>query len=370
MASRKRTIIISLFVTATAAVVLALLLQHGRAPKSLPEGLIQANGRIEGDPIIVASEHPGRIVDIAVREGDGVEAGDLLVRLDDRVIRARLRQAEAAADAAKASTGQCQADLALLGKEVPLRIDSAAAGVGAADAVLLQAQADEEQAGREDRRYLALAGNGYASEENAERASTRWQQAKDEVVIARAALDAARNDRSIAELGPDRLDSKRAQVLVYRAAAEEALARVEEIRAIFDELTISSPSSGIVTERFAERGEVVGVATPLFELVNLDDLHLKVFIPESAIGKVRRGLPARIHTDAFPDEPFDATVRYIASRAQFTPKEIQTPDERVKLVYAVELAVEDNSDHRLTPGLPADAVIRWLPEAAWTAPQW
>lgn len=85
---------------------------------------------------------------------------------------------------------------------------------------------------------------------------------------------------------------------------------------------------------------------------------------------MRLGLPARVYTDAFPDLPYAATVRYIASRAEFTPKEVQTPDERVKLVYAVKLYLNANPEHRLTPGLPADAVIRWKEGMEWTKPRW
>jgi HlyD family secretion protein len=116
-------------------------------------------------------------------------------------------------------------------------------------------------------------------------------------------------------------------------------------------------------------GEVVVGGAPLLELVDLDRLYLQVYVPEVQIGKVSLDLPARIYTDAFPDQPFDATVRYIASKAEFTPKEIQTPDERVKLIYAVRLYLRDNPEHRLTPGLPADAVIRWKNDAAWARPR-
>ncbi|MCG8380461.1 MAG: HlyD family efflux transporter periplasmic adaptor subunit, partial [Proteobacteria bacterium] len=117
-------------------------------------------------------------------------------------------------------------------------------------------------------------------------------------------------------------------------------------------------------------GEVVQAGQPLYELVDLQRLYLKVYIPEVEIGKVRLGLKAKVYTDAFPDEPFDATVRYISSRAEFTPKEVQTPDERVKLVYAVRLYLDENPDNRLTPGLPSDAVIRWQEDAPWVKPRW
>jgi HlyD family secretion protein len=102
--------------------------------------------------------------------------------------------------------------------------------------------------------------------------------------------------------------------------------------------------------------------------VDLDRLYLKVYVAEAEIGKLRLGIPARIYTDAFPDTPFEAVVRYIASSAEFTPKEVQTQDERVKLVYAVKLYVTSNPGHRLTPGLPADAVIQWKEGATWAKP--
>jgi HlyD family secretion protein len=99
-------------------------------------------------------------------------------------------------------------------------------------------------------------------------------------------------------------------------------------------------------------GEVITAGSPIFDIVNLDRLYLQVYIPEKDIGKVRLGLPARIYADAFPNTFFPATVRYIASRAQFTPKEVQTPDERVKLVFAVRLYLDENPNHCLLPVFP------------------
>ena len=91
------------------------------------------------------------------------------------------------------------------------------------------------------------------------------------------------------------------------------------------DLTITAPTSGTVTTRMVDTGEVVAAGAPLLELVDLDRLYLKVYVPEVQIGKLRLDLAARIYTDAFPDQPFDATVRHIASKAEFTPKEVQTP---------------------------------------------
>jgi HlyD family secretion protein len=109
---------------------------------------------------------------------------------------------------------------------------------------------------------------------------------------------------------------------------------------------------------------------PLFDLVDLDHLYLKVYIPEELIGKVRVGLPARIHTDTFPHRPVPATVAMISSQAEFTPKEVQTLNERTKLVYGVKLYLDKNPDHFITPGMPCDAVIRWKEGVRWEPPRW
>ena len=143
-----------------------------------------------------------------------------------------------------------------------------------------------------------------------------------------------------------------------------------EAQSAMDDLTIHAPATGVITTRIVDSGEVIAAGSPLFDIVNLDRLYLKVYIAEKEIGKVRLGLSARVYTDAFADKSFPATLRYIASRAEFTPKEVQTPDERVKLVYAVKLYLDQNPEHCLTPGLPADAMIRWQEDAPWAKPRW
>lgn len=338
--------------------------------RKLPEGLIQANGRIEGDTTIIAGKQPGKVMAVHVREGDDVESGQLLVELDDTAARARVAEAQAASAVSVAQAEQCRAEYAVMCEEVPYSIDAAKAAVTASEARLRQAESEERQAKTERTRYWALAESGAAGWETGERADLKWRQSKDQVTAARAALAQAQETLKDAQLGPSRLTAKQAQVAAFEAAAQAAQARLEEAQSALADLTIKSPASGSVTMRLADLGEVVNAGTPLLELVDLDHLYLKVFIPEVEIGKVRLGLPAQIFIDAFPDTPFAAEVRYIASRAEFTPKEIQTPDERVKLVYAVKLYLEDNPDHRLTPGLPADAVIRWQEGTPWTAPRW
>jgi HlyD family secretion protein len=273
----------------------------------LPAGLIQANGRIEGDHYAVAGKVPGKVVELLAREGDAIAQGQVLLRLDDRQIRARVEQAKQ--------------------------------GLAAITPQLATAQRAEEQARRDAARLRNLLAQGTSTRRETEHTQLAWAVAQGQLTTARA----------------------------QQAQAEAALAEAQSVQ---DDLTIRAPAGGILTTRMVDVGEVIAPGAPLFDIVDLDRLYLKVYVPEKDIGKVRLGLPARIYTDAFPNEPLAATVRYIASQAQFTPKEVQTPDERVKLVYAVKLYLDANPQHRATPGLPADAVIRWQEDAPWARPRW
>ena len=363
--------------TAATVVVIALLsvailaswwLGFRQAP--LPEGLIQANGRIEGDHYTVASKVPGRIVERKAREGEAVEGRQVLARLDDAQVRARVDQAQAAVEAHDAQFEAARTALATLKKQVPLQVDTARAGVAHREAALAAARASAEQAGKGAKRFENLLKKRSVDKESAEQKALAWKVARAEYATAMAALTQAQKQLAEAELGWEQVEAKIYEVAALEAQLKQARAALEEAQSVLDDLTIRAPASGIITTRIVNEGEVVTAGSPLFDIVDLDRLYLKVYIPSKEIGKVRLGLPARIHTDAFPDEPFPATVRYIASQAEFTPKEVQTPDERVKLVYAVKLYLDANPDHRLTPGLPADAVIRWQESAPWAKPRW
>ena len=359
--------------SALAAILLgaaALLLWQSQVRRGLPEGLIQANGRIEGDTIIVASKVAGRILNLSVREGDGVQANQLLVQIDDGIARARFAQAQADMETGTARVGAARAALALLRREVPHAIASSEAGVTSGQAELARAEAARQQDVRDLARAKTLATGKFVGPQFVERAELALRTRQEQRDAAQAGLERARQALNDARLGPERIRVREAELAAAQGALAAARARSDEAQNVLDDLALRSPAAGIVTNRYANAGEVITPGAPIFELVDLDRLYLKVFVPEREIGKVRRGLAAQIYSDAFPQQPFPATVRYIASRAEFTPKEVQTPDERVKLMYEVRLYLDRNPEHRLTPGLPADAMIRWQEDAVWAKPRW
>jgi HlyD family secretion protein len=382
------------------------------AKEPLPEGLIQANGRLEGDRVLVATKQEGRIEELLAREGDTVKKGQVVARLDDARVRAQLEQAEAAVrreaatlDRARIAVVEArdalahvaariraaEASLALLTKEVPLAIAAADAAVTGATAAIAKAEATREQAGRDLDRTRKLVAQETLQPRELEMAETAVQVALQEVAAAEAALAAAEEKAADARLGEDRIAVQRELIATLHAEEKKARTQVawheaaiaerdafvaaaegarKEVLSVLDDLTIASPSDGIVLTRMVEEGEVIARGAALLEVVDLDKLYLKVYVPEAQIGRIRIGSEARIHTDAFPETPLAATVRYIASQAEFTPKEVQTPDERVKLVFAVKLYLAENPERRFTPGLPADAVIRWKDGTPWAPPRW
>jgi len=338
--------------------------------KPLPEGLIQANGRIEGDHYTVASKVAGRIVRLMAHEGDWVEKCQVLLTLDDVQIRARVEQAQAAVEVLEAQLKAAQTDLATLKKTVPLKIDTAISGVEHAQAVVVAAKAKLEQADRDVLRYGELVGTDAVSKQEKEKSDLALKIAKADYAVAKTMLTQAQKQLAEAELGWDRIRTRECRVVAIEAQLKQARAALSEAQSVLDDLTIHAPATGMITTRIADVGEVIAAGAPLFDIVDLDRLYLKCYVPEKQIGKLCLGLPARIYTDAFPDTPFSAIVRYISSTAEFTPKEVQTPDERVKLVYAVKLYLDKNPKHCLTPGLPADAVIRWREDVPWAKPRW
>jgi HlyD family secretion protein len=235
--------------------------------------------------------------------------------------------------------------------------------------VLEKTEAVAQEARRDLARMRALLPDQAVSHRLVEQTEARWKAAVSDKAAAQGALAQARKELAQAELGWKRIQSKEKEVAALEQQRDQADAALAEVVSILSDLTITAPTDGTITTRMIDVGEVVATGTPLLELVNLDRLYLQVYVPQIQIGKVRLGLPARIYTDAFPNRPYDATVKYISSKAEFTPKEVQTPDERVKLIYAVRLYVQENPDHRLTPGLPADAIIRWKEDVAWTRPR-
>jgi membrane fusion protein YbhG len=299
-----------------------------RRTDTLESGLV-VSGTVEATEGRIGFQAPGRIERLDVREGDRVEAGDLMGALNTSELLARRTQAEAQVAAARATLDELEAG------SRPEEIARARAVDVAAAERLVDAERDLGRA-RE------LYEGGAVSREVLDKAELGLAEAG-------ARREEARQSLRLVEAGPrpERIAAAGARLL-----AAEAAVRVLEVTLANAELR--APFNGIVTVRHREPGEVVSAGVPVVTIMNPADRWVRIFVPESRVGAVFLGQPASITSDTYPDRSYAGVVSHVASEAEFTPKNVQTPEERSKLVYAVKVRVEGDEALELKPGMPAD----------------
>jgi HlyD family secretion protein len=295
---------------------------------------IHASGHIEATEVHLAAKVGGRLLEAPIEEGGHVSEGELIARLDTVEAEHRLAQARATADAADA-----QLRLLLAGTR--------AEDVRRAEDQLAQAQAELDAAVRDLGRLEGLADRGTATEKARDDAATRREVAERAVAAARAQLD-----KLISGPRSQEIEAARAQ----RAAAE---AQVAAIRQQIDDATVFAPRDGVITERVAEPGEVLAPGMPIAILVDLTRPWLDVWVGEPSLAAIRIGDPVEVRVDGH-DAPLEGSVAYVSDVAEFTPKNVQTPEERAKLVFRVKVTL-DNTDGLFKPGMPADAWFAGTP---------
>jgi HlyD family secretion protein len=303
----------------------------------------RATGYVEATETRVASQVPGRVDQVHVREGDRVAAGAPIAVLSTVDVDLALRRARAERD-------QATAQVRLL--EAGARredIDQAAAQVEAAEAERRAAEAELAAARREEERFERLVRNhaGAAKQRDdavarRELAESRLAAAADRVTAARAVVARLR-----AGARPEELAAARARV----AAIDAQVAALEHDRA---EATIAAPTAGIISARLVEPGELVARGAPLVVIIDLDRAWANAYVEEPALGTIAIDQPATVVTDAGQRLP--GRVTFISPRAEFTPRNVQTADERAKLVYRVKVAV-DNREGILKPGMPVEVEL-------------
>ena len=288
----------------------------------LPDGFARANGRIEAERVDVALKFGGRIAEVLVDEGQMVAAGAVVARIDSTELKARIRAAEAA-------TRQAQQELA-----------QARALVTQREGELALAKADLD-------RTETLVARGYATAE-------KLDQRRSQHTTAIAALNTAR-----------------AQIASAEAAIEAAQASVEAQKADLADYTLIAPRDGRVQYRLAQPGEILAAGGKVVSLLDLKDVYMDVYLPTGVAGRLRFGAEARLILDAAPQYVIPASVDFVASEAQFTPKYVETESEREKLTFRVKLQIPADVLGRyqdvVKTGVPGVAIVRVSPTAEWPA---
>jgi HlyD family secretion protein len=332
-----------------------------------PAGLLFASGRIEGRITTLTPKTSAWVVALHVDEGQTVHAGQLLATLDDQAQRERLRSAVEQLNALTERLRAANTQLAMTERQVGLQVEQAEAARREADTRVRRARAQALQAQRDAERAAALGGRDLIARQVTEHARLAAEVADHAAAEAAAGLEASDKQLALARLGAQQLEAMRAERDALSRQRLQAQAQLAEQESHVTDFAVRSPMAGRVLTRTVEKGERVGDGTPLFTLVDLDRLYVKIYVPEPSIGKVALGQEARVYVDAFPGRPFAARVSRVSQEAEFTPKNVETREERVKLVFAVEVSLAENPEGVLKPGMPADAVIRAQADAPWPA---
>lgn len=359
---------------------------------------LELSGRIEGYETNIGAKVAGRVDFVAVREGDRVDRGQTIVRMDDAEIQAQLKGATARLIAAQQEERQAYLQISVLDNQIQElqlnlqqargdtkgRILQAESSLSASIAQLNEAQARLQEARSElklaqsDRdRYADLLAEGVVPQQQFDRAQTAWETAQATVRARQASVEAANKQVRAAQgelerakttaLNPDirqtqlqglrtQLAQTRLKLAAAQAEVENSKAAQQEVESKVADLNIVSPIDGVVVTRSVEPGTVVTTGKTLLTVINPDEVYLRGFIREGDIGKVRVGQTAKVFLDSAPQEALEGTVSAIDTQASFTPENIYFKEDRVKQVFGVKIAIE-HPDGLAKPGMPADAEI-------------
>lgn len=342
---RKRIPLVLMVAAALAGIVWLVL-----RPDASTDGLLGGNGRIEATEIDLATRIAGRLQEVLVNEGDFVSEGQVLARIQSDQLAAQLTEAEAQ---------HRQAVNAMAGAEA--QVAAREADKLAAEAVVTQRESELAAEEARLKRTEKLVTGGAASEQD-------FDDIRAKVLSYGASIKAAEAQVAAAEAA---ILAAKAQVKGAQSTAEAAEATIGRIQSDLEDCLLKSPRAGRVQYRIAQAGEVLGVGGKVLNLVDLSDVYMTFFIPETAAGRIAIGSEVRILLDAAPEFVIPAKVSFVSSVAQFTPKTVETESERQKLMFRVKGQIDKEllQKHleQVKTGLPGMAWLKLDPELDWPA---
>ena len=308
--------------------IMLLLAGCGAAPENGP---IRLTGTVESTTVAVSFKVAGRLKERLADEGQQVKAGQIVARLEDEELKdeRRLRTAEQAA---------AQAALA------DLQAGSRQEEIAAAAATLARLRAEADQVARDALRVETL----FAKEVVARRDLDAARAARD---AAAAAVREGEQRLQLTKAGPRPDAVRAAQARLDGAAASRSLAETRLSQSV-----LATPLAGTVLAKHAEPGELLAAGAPVLTVARLDELWVRAYLPETQLGRIKLGHKAIVTSDSWKGRKYQGTVSFIASEAEFTPRNVQTEAERVKLVYRIKITIA-NPQQELKPGMPVDVVI-------------
>lgn len=387
--NKKKRLALAVVILAIAA---ATVLKLRRRDES---GVIRLTGNIELTEVDLSFKYPGRLVSLAVAEGESVKRGQMLAAMDRAEWERQLERERATVSAAESSLAQLRTAIAFqreaIGGDLELRraelrqaearlaellAGSRVQEIEQARAVLAEAQVQHQQAARDFDRAQKLFKDDDISAAQFDQFKARFDATaaslkratetlklveegprKEQIEQARAALERARAALRLAEAGRIDLQRREQEIPIRQADIRRAAAQAGVLETQLADRTLLSPVDGVVLAKSAEAGEVLPAGAAVLTLGDIDRPWVRGYIAESDLGRVKLGMPAAVTTDSYPGKTYQGRVTFISSEAEFTPKQIQTQEERVKLVYRVKIELP-NPNRELKSNMPVDVEIR------------
>lgn len=315
----------------TAAAFFQFLLSSCKNSTAETEGFLEVSGQIEAVQTEIRSQISGKIISIPVTEGQVVQAGDLLCQIDGQKIAVQLSQVQAGLEGLRAKLR-----LYLMGNKKET--------IAVAKNQMDVAREELKLALKNQERMSRLLEEGAVSEAQKEQADLRLDTANERV-------QSAEENYQMAVRGREKEEIEIVEAEIKNLLAQEQLLHIQ-----MEDTRITSPASGYIETRNIEPGELVSPLFPLFSLIDPDQTYVKAYIPEQHLGQVRLGSEVTVICDSFPEKSFKGKVDFISDRAEFAPKNIQTKEERLKLVFMIKSTLPD-SGQVLKPGMPVDVRI-------------
>jgi len=326
----------------------AILLLTAACAEPAPTNTLRVSGHVEATETRLAPDAGGRILTFPLEEGDRVEAGREILTLDRRDV-------ELALDRARADRAQAEANLRLVMAGARAEdIRQAESQIAAAEADVSAARAELAAAEQDLQRFETLLTGNSGSRKQRDDAATRRDVTRDRLSAAESRVRSAQ--QALARL---RAGARKEEIDVARARVAAADTQIATLEKGLADTTFRSPVTGVVTEKLVETGEVIAPRTPVAVVADLDKAWADVFVPEPAVPRLRLGQSAQLFTDA-GGAAIQGTVTYISPKAEFTPRNVQTADERSKLVFRIRISV-DNTTGILKQGMPVEAELALQP---------
>ncbi len=356
------------------------------------KGILRLHGWVEGTEVSLSAKLKGQVIKLTVEESSEVKRGDLIARIESKQIESQIANAEARISEARAVLTRslnrveilksklrgANIDLELIKKRSEAKIHQSEANLASARAVLRQTETNLVKIKKDYFRFSSLIKKKSIAQREMDSIEEAYNVAKAEidkgnsgVLRAEASLGLARTSLVEIRLRKNDVFTLEKELIaaktdenIAKAVVNSSLALKKEIEANMNDTFIYSPVRGTVTDKVIELGENVVQGTPLVVIIDMSQLYVKTYVEQKYIGKVKLNDPCRIYVDSFPDRHFEGRVILVASKAEFTPRDVQMDEYRSSIVYKIKVGI-DNPEGILKPGMPADVNLKWDQDQSW-----